>query len=330
MAASQLWVRVEVSEGIGLGHLMRSVAVAQAARRQGITITFVPSARGALANLPNRFGFPVRYSVEPENQSWLGDVRPGDYVLFDGYSFSEADHLAAAATGARVAQVDDVRTGRFSVDLLVNSAGGDRSQYTVPAGATVLLGPRYTLVREEFLHRRRQRAGGTRTLLVIMGGSDATGATDAVLGILSKGPFDRLRVILGPGAPALGRTRWAVPMDVERDPPDLATIFDGSDAAVTAAGNTTWELLAMGVPTALIQVADNQQGVVRTTLAGGAALFAGQGDEFLERLSGTVNQLAQTTTQRSLSAAGLRLVDGHGADRVFASLTNSHLAESEN
>lgn len=315
----RLWVRAEVSERIGLGHLMRSVAVAQAGRRRGIDVMFAIHAREGLRSIPARFGFTTRRLLAPDDQTWLNAVTPDDAVLFDGYGFVASDHQAARATGARVVQVDDFRTGRFLVDILVNPAGGLSSQYDVPAGA-VLLGPCFTLTREEFVLRRRHRSGGKGTLVVALGGSDTTNSIGSVLDAVTEGPFERVLVVIGPGAPALSGRKWRVPVEIYRDPPDVAAIFDLADAAVTAAGTTTWELLTMGIPTALIRVTENQRGVVQTACAADAAIFAGDVYHLDDQLLRAVRNIADIATQGRLSHAALELVDGRGSDRVISAL----------
>ena len=133
--------------------------------------------------------------------------------------------------------------------------------------------------------------------------------------------FEKEATLRGPAAPPIHTSPddadW---LEVADDPPDVAAIFAGADAAVAAAGTTTWELLTVGVPTALVQVADNQRHVMAITDQG-CALSAGGVDGLETRLPSVLARLANPAEQRRLSAAATgRGPDGLGAGRVVAAL----------
>jgi spore coat polysaccharide biosynthesis predicted glycosyltransferase SpsG len=299
---------------------MRAIAVAEVAAERAIDVTFVPQgATGELARLPTRYGFAIRGDGEPG--PWTDAVVPGDAVLFDGYSFTGADHRAVAARGARVGAVDDFDSGRFDVDVLVNPNAVAASDYQTPAGAVELVGPRYAMVRSGFRSRRRLRTGTASRLVVVLGGSDATGLTPAVLDLLRRErPFETVLLVRGPAAPPVvsnpGDDAW---LEVVHDPSDVAATFDRADAALVAAGTTTWELLTMGVPIALVQVADNQRHVMAVADLG-CALSVGTAAELPDRLPLVLARLADPDEQRRLSAAAFATVDGLGAARVLDAL----------
>jgi spore coat polysaccharide biosynthesis predicted glycosyltransferase SpsG len=131
------------------------------------------------------------------------------------------------------------------------------------------------------------------------------------------------------GGPGLDPSVLAPGIDLRRSPPRVADVFDEADAAISAAGSTTWELLCMGVPTALVQVADNQAGVVRTARATGAALVIGTPSDAAATLPGALDELTDLDRQRSLSDAALRTVDGLGASRVVDALLVARSARDQ-
>ena len=76
----------------------------------------------------------------------------------------------------------------------------------------------------------------------------------------------------------------------------------------------------MGVPTALVQVADNQRHVMCAATQEGAALAIGPPTELATNLTPTLARLADPKEQRALSEAGMALVDGGGPARVLDAL----------
>jgi spore coat polysaccharide biosynthesis predicted glycosyltransferase SpsG len=301
------FVRADGSRTIGLGHVMRSLAIAEAA---GGPVTFVMADDEVACSLPVRRGF----AVMRVHDDWLDAVGPGDRVVFDGYPFlTSGVTTAAMERGATVIAVDDHDGGDVDTHVVVNPSAVAPERYR--RARTALCGPQYALVRHEFAAQRDAGApSGTGTLLVTLGGSDATGATDAVLDALDRDrAFERVVLLVGPAARAPRPRPW---LDVVRDPDDVPATMAAADAAISAAGSTTWELLCLGVPTAVIPVAENQRLIAETVRAAGAAIVVDQAAD----LACAVTRLADPATRARLRANALTTVDGHGARRVVDSV----------
>lgn len=313
------WIRAEASSSVGLGHVMRTIALAEVARDKGHSVQYVVQEEPWVAQLLQRRGFPsVAVSTTLDN-SWMQRVLQRDVVVFDGYGFTAADHRSACETGATVAAIDDKGTGLFDIDLVVNPNPASPAGYDLSPKTRLLIGPRYALLRREFrccATPPAEREG----LLLTFGGTDPGGVGLRVVELLDDWrPFEPVRLVLGPGASAadLPRRRW---LETVVDPPDPAAVFCQAQAAISAAGSTTWELLALGIPTGLVQVAANQQVVLKGAVNANAALDAGDTQQLPERLPPVLRQLEQLPVRRALALAGKNLVDGHGAERVFSQL----------
>jgi spore coat polysaccharide biosynthesis predicted glycosyltransferase SpsG len=110
--------------------------------------------------------------------------------------------------------------------------------------------------------------------------------------------------------------------------PGLADALAAADVAVGAPGSTTYERLALGVPSVLVQISDNQGPVARGLSDTGAALVLGRREDVtvdawraaLRRVTGDAE------LRRSMAAVGRRLVDGRGSERVLDALA-ARLAE---
>src|SRR5581483_11389078 len=92
-----------------------------------------------------------------------------------------------------------------------------------------------------------------------------------------------------------------------------------ADLAVAAGGTTAWELAFMGVPAALLVLADNQRPVVAALAEAGAAEpLNGWGAEAWARALGLL--LRDPGRRAALAARAQALADGRGAERVAAVL----------
>jgi spore coat polysaccharide biosynthesis predicted glycosyltransferase SpsG len=172
------------------------------------------------------------------------------------------------------------------------------------------------LVRREFLPYRRPRGAAAGTLLVTLGGSDAGGFTETVLGAVAESvapAFGRVVLLVGPAAP---EPPAGAGVEVVRDPADVAAVLDRADAAVSAAGSTTWELLCLGVPCALLEVAPNQRMLLATVERAGAALTA----RSVADLPTAAARLRDAGVRAALGERARATVDGRGAARVVDEL----------
>ncbi len=99
----------------------------------------------------------------------------------------------------------------------------------------------------------------------------------------------------------------------------LPELMAEADLVLTAAGSASWELLHLGVPTALTWVADNQSAGYEALVHGGLA--AGLGREPGPAAVATLARLLATPTLREeYGRRGRNLIDGRGRERVADTL----------
>lgn len=312
-----LWVRADGSTQMGIGHIMRTIALAQAARRRGLNARFVIGRDPVASTLPSRFEFSVDELTDQGDTGWLDYVGADDLVYIDGYHFGSAFLAEVLSATPLVGVMTDFTEGTFPVPVIVNQNIVEIVSYDAPSDGQLLLGPRYALIREEFFPYRRHHNGKPTHALVTMGGSDITGVgADLAAAAVELHPELDVTLMQGPAA----KSKTAMGVDVVTDPSDVASTFASADLAISAAGSTTWELLYLGVPTALVQVADNQATTGPGAQRTGAAIFLGRAVEAVARLEVALDALTETPRRRSLSSAAMRLVDGRGADRVLEAL----------
>lgn len=138
----------------------------------------------------------------------------------------------------------------------------------------------------------------------------------------------RSGVVEDPQSPALMASRVASGQTLAVHPPvdDLPALAITCDAAVSAAGSSTWELACLGVPTALVCVTDNQwlgyrEATRGLCLPGGrlADLRPGGADVPLARATLT-RLLTDADLRHSLARRAAAAVDGRGRERVVDAL----------
>ena len=311
-----LWVRADGSAAIGLGHLMRSTALLEAAEEHDLSATLVTVKNPASVRHVRRYGLAHRFTECPADLEWMSAVRAGDLVVVDHYGAEPEELQASRRVGAAVLMIDDFG-GSTAADVILRPSPVGIAA-TDDGGAVLLTGPKYALIRREFRAARASVPHRGAHLLVTMGGSDVAHLTQPLLEAATQsGTFPKVHALLGPEASAVVAPQGTT---LIIDPPDVAAVLSVAGAAVSAAGSTTWELLCLGTPTALIVVADNQIPVARTAIDAGAALDLGTAGDCISRLDDLFSALTDPRECARLSLAGRDLVDGDGAHRVLQAL----------
>lgn len=333
MASSPLLViRADATAAMGVGHVMRCLSLAQAWAGAGGRAVFLSHCESEhLRKLiaASGFGFAAltRASADPAELDALSALLPVEsaWVVLDGYHFDDAYQTAIRALGCRLAVLDDMNhLARYDADVVLNQ-NPNAASLPYNTKALLLAGTEYALLREEFLQRRpaaRQHSAHVRNVLVSMGGGDGRGAISVALGLLRNVECDEVRVALGPASPAAvdfephGDRQWAGRVRLLRCP-DMPELMAWADAALSAAGSTCWELAFMGVPAALIVLADNQARIAARLHESGAALNLGRLEDLRADAVPALRRFFDSPDVRSgLSCRAQALVDGRGAERV--------------
>lgn len=319
----RLWIRADASRQRGLGHVMRTVALAEQAQLSGVPTTHLTwDTDDLVADVLTHRGLAHHRLEDPENKEWVHRLTPGDIVVFDGYDFNAADHRAAASAGAVVGAIDDLGIGDFAVEVLTNAAPPTKPSYRLDQKTTTLFGPRYALVRAEFVSGVCRRDDAAARLLITLGGTSPPSTIQSLISsVEAQDLFQRVTLIVGPAADVAVRSHQESWLRIVQNPRDIAPVFRTHDAAISAAGTTAWELLALGVPTALIAIADNQQRVLELAVSKNAAIrLRDTGEQEVIRV---LTVLGNPRNRERLANSARRLVDGFGAARVWRALANA-------
>lgn len=294
-------IRADASVSIGTGHIMRCLTLAEAVRKQGAEVVFVcRDVTGNYCGIIQEKDFEViRLSGEEtfdavhdaEQTAIAFDGRP-DWLIADHYAISEDWERRLRSHAERIMVIDDLADRPHDCDVLLDQNLFDDMQHRydglVPPGCQLFLGPRYALLRDEFITARqtlRERDGIVRRILLFFGGSDPTNETEKALLALSHPAYRNLLVdvVVGSSNPVGDRIRdlcASMPnVAFHRQVSNMAELMVLADLAIGAGGSTTWERCFLGLPTLILIVADNQDIPARATDGAGLAWLAGLSTE---------------------------------------------------
>lgn len=353
---SRIAFRVDASRRIGSGHVMRCLTLADALRAHGAESVFIHrELPGHMAAVIRERGHAVQALPAPDTDpgtlgetdytGWLGvsgecDARETaeclegaypDWLVVDHYALDVEWESRVRPSTQRIAVLDDLANRDHDCDLLIDQnyfpAPSARYAGRVPEGGQCLLGPRYALLRPEYLRARRStgpRQGAPHRILVFYGGSDTENETGRALRVLSRPGFEGLAVdvVVGasnPRAEELQRQAAARPNTSLHAPREhLVDLQSQADLALGAGGITTWERCVLGLPTIVTAVAENQVPTSQALATDGIIGYLGHWREISDdRLAAALNNALSAPEELHAQAArAWRVTDGLGAWRI--------------
>lgn len=341
---ARICFRADASTTIGQGHVMRCLALAHTLRDAGWHCTFLCQERtGHPIDLLRMQGFSV--AALPATDDWHDDAQatlaaldqqPIDWLVVDHYGLDERWERQLRHRVKHLLVIDDLANRKHDCDLLLDqNAGRQASDYQslVPPDCSVLLGPEFALLREEFRQQRINNPARTNDrnighLLISMGGADAGNVTGKVLQVLAEQPPATLKtvtVVLGSACPWINDIRafageFPRPIRLIINAQNMAALMAEADLAIGAGGISAWERCCLGLPSLIIAIAENQLPGALALQALGAAQFLGDADTFAPALKRIFTKGLSAEHLHALSVNAYRMVDGNGRLRVLQAM----------
>lgn len=336
-----LAIRADAGGALGTGHIMRTLALAQANRRRGAASIFIiadscPAGIRALIH-QNGYDYHVitteRLGDKQDAALTLDLAKNAAWLVLDGYHFDEAYQQLCQSAQIRTLCIDDYgHCSHWHCDALLNQNLGSENFPQPNLPPIALRGIGYALLREEFLRypKRPYNAwGAISKLLVTLGGSDPQNATAWVLQQLNRLHLRDLniKVIIGPANPhtdALLALDFDLDIEWVHSCSDMPACYGWADGVISAGGSSCWEWLSMGLPGAIVTIADNQLPTVEQIEREQLALCLGWPDQDLNEAAAQ-RLIAWLQSPQSCidGATASQLIDGRGADRVMGALEGS-------
>jgi len=341
---------------MGIGHIMRSLALAEGLRERSVDVQFVCGdlpgnmvdflrQRSSDVALLPRFWSPDEAASDADYGEGLGATQSQDaeqtsgalrgahldWLIVDHYALDAEweSRLRSYANGVLV--IDDLANRRHDCDLLVDqnfsTSMQDRYRGLIPLDCRSLIGPTFAILRPEYRQKRNDATHGTvevRRIFIFFGGSDPKNLTGMAIDALCDPQFADLQVdvVIGVNNPhwqALEKAASRRPHTQLYGPRlHLADLMAKADLSIGAGGATTWERMCIGLPSVTVSVAENQRPACQALAEAG--LIAYVGHHTAVRAADLVSTLQRVLgRQDELADISLRsrlMVDGWGAQRI--------------
>jgi len=323
-------IRCDGDHELGLGHISRCTAIAEALRsRHGCGVLFAMQRGAEGAALLEQADFPVTLASDGSEQHWLDELAARwhpDGMLLDVRTDLQAEPLRRwREQGIVLAVLDDGSERRLAADLVFYPPVPQVAKLDWPGFTGRLhVGWEWVPLRPGFQYDGKRSAGNPLRVLIAMGGSDPDNLAAVAARALDTVRNDfKITFVLGSGytgepelQATLANVRYAY--RVLRRVEDMPALMLQSDLAVASFGVTAYELAALGVPSIYLCHTPDHALSASALAAAGAAISVGINTPRMERALGqAIDEMLSDSAARSrLSHAGPALVDGRGAWRI--------------
>ncbi|MFD2787555.1 UDP-2,4-diacetamido-2,4,6-trideoxy-beta-L-altropyranose hydrolase [Hymenobacter rubripertinctus] len=275
-SAVRILFRADGNTTIGLGHMVRSLALADMVRAVAPGLVLARTPPAVVRELVAQAGLPLLELPElapAEEADYLlaRVLRPTDVLVLDGYGFDSDYRRRVRASGCRLVCLDDLHAGFFPADLIINhSPGVTAADYQAEPTTRFCLGPAFSLLRPPFLrHAALPRpAGPVASVLVCFGGADPLQLTARMLAaLLALGSLARIGLLLGGAAAAPTAIQALLAAHPQQQvtlyrsllAEEMVPVLLGYDAVICPASTILIESLVLGRPVITGYYADNQR-----------------------------------------------------------------------
>ena len=324
-------IRCDAGARTGVGHLVRCVALAEELVSRGAGVVFLSDLGGvewAEAQLTQR-GLP--WQPPPADEAGLVAAVERlqlDALVIDSYTLPPSHSVAVRGTGRPVLAIVDGDFRGQTADIYVDQ---NLDSVVDVDGALGLAGLDYALLRSSVRSLRPLTPPvhtGSRTPKVVafFGGTDAYRAAPEIARLLTRTGVPFEATIIGANQSLRDELHAVVPTEGQRfdiiaPTDDLPKLLSEADLAVSASGTSTWELLCLGLPAALVWVVDNQiLGYDRTIARGYGAGLGRLGHLGADAVDTLRHLLTDAAARTDLAQRAWSAVDGRGVERVADAL----------
>jgi len=270
--------RVDGHQHIGLGHIMRCLALADMLRDKfGIVfacqphddnISFLIRKEGL-----NLIELPLQDDYEKDAEILTAYLDKRTILGLDGYSFREEYQLIVKPHCSKLVCIDDIHSYHFYADVIINhSEHAKYVEYSCEPYTKLKLGGKYALLRKPFLEHsnfRRYFEKPVKNILICMGGSDAGNLTLKIIQSLGLIELDlNLNVVVGVANPNYkSLLRWTRVNEKSKlkinllsnlSAAEMCKQFMKNDFLFVPGSTTAWEACCIGIPMIVGVIADNQ------------------------------------------------------------------------
>ena len=333
---NNLFIRVDSSPEIGIGHMMRCLTLAQELKNNFDKIIFLTQKdSGNFIGTIMKNEFEVIFIPTTNNDPNIiknlitAYSENKNFLLIDHYDIGSNFESSLKNIFERIFVIDDLANRKHDCDLLIDQNYyrdlNQRYEKLIQNGTITLLGPKYAIIRPEFRKINKKtikKNSQIKKILVSFGGSDPTNECKKVLDALCSIENSKFEIIVAAGIynhkfEQLKKLYEKYSnIKIYRHVDELSRLMVNSDLFIGAGGTTTWERFYMGLPSIVTIISDDQKESIEFLSDMGHVINLGLAKNVTSKTYVQTLQKPNSDLIYNMSLHNQKLVDGNGSNRI--------------
>jgi len=320
----KVFIITEGSKNVGFGHITRCLSLNQAFEVRKITPALIINGDNTIKDLLKGVNYQVINWLD-EKSRLFKKVKDADIAIIDSYLADISFYNTLSDLVRLAVYIDDNKRLDYPKGVVVNgSIHAEELNYSKKDGIKYLLGHKYIPLRKEFWKVPEKKIKGKiESIMITFGGDDVRNMTPKILEFLRENyPELKKNVIVGKAFQNIGEIKKNADKNTNviyyPDVNKIKKVMLESDIAISAGGQTLYELARVGIPAIGICVAENQLRNVKGWEKTGFLEYVGwyNRDDILEKIKDAVECLKDVKVRKSKSKIAKKIVDGKGNLRI--------------
>lgn len=321
-----LAIYANASSERGFGHVMRQLALIEYAKKQNQPVLIY--CHEIVTQIHARL-HALGVEVIKLNSIGVDDIPALPILIIDDYQLKIADYQILRDKVDTLVLFDDaVYSDLPRLDMVINPSDVQLSQLHAKIK---LQGVEYRLLREEFCVSYSRKKRTPHSVLICLGGSDVKMLSASLAQVLlNDDRVGQVHVLatdsmIEENLKALEALRSHSKCKLYINCQQVAPVMASVEVAISTAGSSLYELMAIGVPTLALIVADNQKQALLSELNNKAYLSVD--------IRHTINSellilqklfalIGNSTLKQQLSSHAISSIDGCAAKRIVSAINN--------
>jgi UDP-2,4-diacetamido-2,4,6-trideoxy-beta-L-altropyranose hydrolase len=256
----KIYFRADGNNHIGLGHVIRCLALADMLKDQfkcifatcflsEYIIEEIEKSCSSYIKLKEKYG--------EHHEEFLTYIEKGDIVVLDNYFFTTDYQKQIRNIGCKLVCIDDMHDKHYVADAVINYAPGVKeNQFSVENYTKLCLGLNYALLRKPFLNVIPRKRTEQKRCLICMGGADKYNITTNLVCLLEDiESVEVVDVIIGPSflfkeelENSINKSKNKVNIFSSLSSEDMVERMQIADFGILPASSISIEAIAVGMP----------------------------------------------------------------------------------
>jgi UDP-2,4-diacetamido-2,4,6-trideoxy-beta-L-altropyranose hydrolase len=334
-----VFIHFEASPQIGLGHAIRCLNLAKSLKKHAkINLFISPTTKQIIAERIDLDFQTIPFDHRGTNINFSTGYDKNVLIL-DNYELGEEFENQFHKKMDLIFVIDDLANRKHHCQLLLDqTAGLSKSRYLnlVPKECHILTGADYALIsplfesaRQKSIARRQEPNFTPKNLLVALGGADPDNITGQLISDLDQINFlSSIDIVIG--SASLHKTTLKNDIKnrkktftLHHNLTSLCPLLQTTDIVIGAGGVSAIERCVLGIPSLLIEIADNQKQMIAQLEQMNAAINIGSPSQLSpSTLKHALEQMQDRSTYQVMSQSAANVCDGKGLERVCSHLLN--------